>query len=78
MKIGFIGLGHLGKAMAGHLISEGVELVVWNWTPGKASDLGVPVAETPSQLVHRADWIVVNLFDSRAVKSVLFKKEGLI
>jgi 3-hydroxyisobutyrate dehydrogenase len=78
MKIGFIGLGHLGKAIAGHLISEGIELMVWNRTHGKASDLGVPVAETPAQLVQRVDWIVLNLFDSRAVKSVFFKKEGLI
>ena len=78
MKIGFIGLGHLGKAMAGHLISEGLELMVWNRTHGKASDLGVPVAETPAQLVQRVDRIVLNLFDSRAVKSVFFKKDGLI
>ena len=78
MKIGFIGLGHLGKTMAGHLISEGFELMVWNRTRGKASDLGVPVAETPAQLIQRVDWIVLNLFDSRAVKSVFFKKDGLI
>ncbi len=30
MKTGFIGLGNLGKAMAKRLISEGVELTVWN------------------------------------------------
>ncbi len=78
MKIGFIGLGHLGKAMAGRLISEGLELMVWNRTRSKASDLGVPVAETPAQLVRRVDRIVLNLFDSRAVKSVFFKKDGLI
>jgi 3-hydroxyisobutyrate dehydrogenase len=78
MKTGFIGLGHLGKSVAGHLISEGVELMVWNRTRSKASDLGVPVAETPAQLVQRVDRIVLNLFDSRAVKSIFFKKDGLI
>ncbi|MBI5584510.1 MAG: NAD(P)-dependent oxidoreductase [Deltaproteobacteria bacterium] len=78
MKTGFIGLGHLGKAMAGHLISEGVDLMVWNRTRSKGSDLGVPVAETPAQLVQRVDRIVLNLFDSQAVKSIFFKKDGLI
>ncbi len=78
MKIGFIGLGHLGKAMARRLISEGLELVVWNRTVGKATDLGVPVAESPAQLVQKVDTLIINLFDSRAVKSVFFKKDGLI
>ena len=78
MKIGFIGLGHLGKAMAGRLISAGLELTVWNRTPGKAADLGVPVAESPARLVQKVDILILNLFDSRAVKSVFFKKDGLI
>jgi 3-hydroxyisobutyrate dehydrogenase len=78
MKIGFIGLGHLGKAIARRLISEGLELMVWNRTAGKATDLGVPVAESPAQLAQKVDTLMINLFDSRAVKSVLFKKDGLI
>jgi 3-hydroxyisobutyrate dehydrogenase len=36
MKAGFIGLGHLGKAIASRLFSQGVELVVWNRTLEKA------------------------------------------
>ena len=78
MKIGFIGLGHLGKAIARRLISEGLELTVWNRTAGKATDLGVSVAESPAQLVQKVDTLMINLFDSRAVKSVFFKKDGLI
>jgi 3-hydroxyisobutyrate dehydrogenase len=78
MKIGFIGLGHLGKTMAGRLISEGLEVTVWNRTPAKAVDLGVPVAESPARLIQKVDTLIINLFDSRAVKSVFFKKDGLI
>jgi len=78
MKIGFIGLGHLGKAVARRLIAEGLELMVWNRTSGKAADLGVPVAESPAQLLQKVDTLMINLFDSRAVKSVFFKKDGLI
>ncbi|HDO36301.1 MAG TPA: NAD(P)-dependent oxidoreductase, partial [Nitrospirae bacterium] len=29
MKVGFIGLGNLGKALVGRLVSEGVNLTVW-------------------------------------------------
>ena len=49
MKAGFIGLGVLGKTIAKRLISEGVDLVVWNRTKEKALNLGVEIAQTPAQ-----------------------------
>lgn len=39
MKIGFIGLGKMGSRMAGKLITENHELVVWNRSPGPVEDL---------------------------------------
>ncbi len=78
MKTGFIGLGHLGKAMAKRLLSEGVELIVWNRTREKAQDLGCPVADTPAAVAETADVIFLNLFDSKAVQSVLFDRNGLL
>jgi len=78
MKAGFIGLGHLGKAIAKRLISEGVELVVWNRTSAKASDLGVKIADSPAAVLPETDVIFLNLFDSAAVESVLTGKEGLL
>lgn len=77
MKMGFIGLGHLGKTMARRLISQGADLMVWNRTPEKAQDLGCPVAATPADLARAADVIFLNLFDSKAVQSVLFEENGL-
>lgn len=77
MKAGFIGLGHLGKAIAKRLIAEGVSLTVWNRTKEKAADLGVPMAETPASLVSSADIVFLNLFDSAAVRSVLTGGEGI-
>lgn len=78
MKTGFIGLGHLGKAMAKRLLSEGVDLIVWNRTREKAADLGVEVADTPASLIARTDIIFLNLFDNDAVMSVLTGKSGLL
>lgn len=78
MKTGFIGLGHLGSAMANRLISEGVKLTVWNRTREKATALGVPVAESPAKLISEVDILFFNLFDSEAVTEVINGKEGLL
>jgi 3-hydroxyisobutyrate dehydrogenase len=78
MKAGFIGLGHLGKAMAKRLISQGVELVVWNRTREKAQELGVEIADSPASLLSEVDFVFLCLFDSDAVKSVATSKDGLL
>jgi 3-hydroxyisobutyrate dehydrogenase-like beta-hydroxyacid dehydrogenase len=39
MKVGFIGLGHMGAAMAGSLLQAGHDLTVYNRTPSKAQGL---------------------------------------
>ncbi|CAJ38192.1 NAD(P)-dependent oxidoreductase [Methanocella arvoryzae] len=78
MKAGFIGLGHLGKTIAKRLISEGVELVVWNRTIEKAADLGVRVADTPAAVISGVDVVFLNLFDSDAVAAVLQGPDGLL
>lgn len=76
MKIGFVGLGFLGKTIAKRLISEGVDLIVWNRTPAKGSDLGVDMAATPAELIRKVDVVFLNLFDSHAVESVVFGEYG--
>jgi len=78
MKAGFIGLGHLGKTMARRLIGEGVELVVWNRTREKAEGLDVPVAGSPKELLSSVDIVFINVFDSDAVASILYGKDGLL
>jgi len=82
MKAGFIGLGHLGRAMAGRLVSQGVDLILWNRTTKKAADFarehGCRVAETPATLAVDSSVIILNLFDSSAVKSVLAGPGGLL
>ncbi|RXE57034.1 6-phosphogluconate dehydrogenase [Methanoculleus taiwanensis] len=78
MKVGFIGLGHLGSVMVGRLKAEGVEPVVWNRTRAKAEALGLPVAENPAALIGGADIVILSLFDSDAVESVLTSPDGLL
>lgn len=78
MNIGFIGLGYLGKEMAKRLISENVDLTVWNRTRSKAEDLNVEIAHSPADTVNRTDIIFLNLTDSKAVDSVLKGENGLL
>ncbi len=78
MKIGFIGTGHLGSAIAKRLIECGHSLILWNRTPEKARRLDAPVAETPSDVARQSDIIFICLFDSRAVRDVLTGETGLL
>lgn len=81
MKAGFIGLGNLGSVIAKRLMDEGVELVVWNRTRKKASRLaakGAVVADNPAAVASSAEVIFLNLFDSEAVRAVIFDSNGLL
>ncbi len=78
MRIGFIGLGNLGMTMAKRLLSEGVNLTVWNRTVEKARALNCPVAKSPADLISQTDIVFLNLFDSDAVSNVIKGKDGLV
>ena len=69
MKIGFLGLGAMGTAMAHRLIAAGHELAVWNRTEGKTEPLlreGAIAAGTPAEAELGADAVVTMLFDDDA------------
>ncbi len=71
MPTAFIGLGSLGRAMAGRLVDTGVDLVVWNRTAEKAEGLGVRMADSPAEAVADCDTVMLCLSDSAAVRAVL-------
>lgn len=81
MKVGFIGLGHLGRAIAKRLIDQGVELIVWNRTLSKAEEFaketGTEVADSPTNLINKVDRVFVIVFDSQASEEVIFGEKGL-
>jgi len=78
MKAGFIGLGTLGKTIAKRLISENVELIVWNRTKEKAQELNAKWAENPAELVSQTEIVFLCLFDSKAVAEVVNGENGLL
>ncbi len=73
MKIGFLGLGNMGQAIAANLLKGGHELVVWNRSP-KATEplveLGAKAASDPAQAF--AVDVAFSIFaDDKALRSVL-------
>ena len=79
-RIGFVGLGTMGAAMAAHLARAGHPLTVWNRSPGRAGELvalGAAEAATPSELAARADVVVVCVSDTPDVEAVLFGRDGV-
>lgn len=78
--IGYIGLGTMGSAMAGHLLSSGFPLIVWNRTAIKAQALlekGAIWAESPAVLAAQCDVVFINVSDTKDVLEVIFGENGV-
>jgi len=79
-RVGFIGLGTMGGAMAANLASAGFPLTVWNRTPGRAGPLverGATAAPTPAAVAKASDVVVTCVSDTPDVESILFGQVGL-
>ena len=75
MKVGFVGLGSMGSAMARNLIKAGHSLTVYNRTKSRAAELqplGAKIAATPGEAASGADAVITMLADDGALESVVF------
>ncbi|MET0226799.1 MAG: NAD(P)-dependent oxidoreductase [Dokdonella sp.] len=74
MKIGFIGLGAMGKGIAGRLLSAGHELIVWNRSPAAVEELRGRGAKAAASAAEAAavDVLHTMLADDKALRAVLF------
>lgn len=79
-RIGFIGMGSIGKPMALNLSRSGVPLTLWARRPEVLDDFPASVrrAQTPAELGTHADVVGIVVFDSEAVEEVIFGANGLI
>jgi|SRR5579872_1886165 len=81
MRIGFLGLGNMGKPMALRLLAAGHELSVWNRSEGRTEPLlreGAIAAGTPAEAELGAEAVITTLFDDAAHEDVLFGPNGLV
>jgi len=81
MKLGYIGIGRMGRPMTLRLLAAGHEVTVWNRSRSKLSEVlqnGAKEAESPAALARAAEIVMMCVTDQHAAEAVLFLKDGII
>lgn len=81
MKIGYAGLGIMGRGMAANLLRAGHDVTGWNRTPQRTQELaaaGAAVADSPADLAASCDIIMICVSDTPDVEDVTLGDQGLI
>jgi 2-hydroxy-3-oxopropionate reductase len=81
MRIGFIGLGIMGKPMAKNLLAAGHQLVVSDHNKAAADELielGASLGTTPAEIAGRVELMITMLPNSPQVREVALGEGGLI
>ncbi|MBI3746331.1 MAG: NAD(P)-dependent oxidoreductase [Chloroflexi bacterium] len=80
MRVGFVGLGTMGGAMAANVARAGFTVTAWNRTPGRAAELaglGVTFAASPAAVAAATDVVITIVSDTPDVEAVLFGPGGV-
>ncbi|HYN70450.1 MAG TPA: NAD(P)-dependent oxidoreductase [Candidatus Eisenbacteria bacterium] len=80
MRVGFIGLGTMGGAMAANVARAGFEVRAWNRTAGRGAELGgvgIVLGESPAAVAEASEIVVTVVSDTPDVEAVLFGPSGV-
>ena len=80
LRIGYIGLGIMGKSVARNILKAGFPLVVFNRSKEKIEELvaeGAVAATSPADLAQQVDVVFTNLPDSPDVMNIVFGVNGV-
>jgi 3-hydroxyisobutyrate dehydrogenase len=80
-RVGFIGLGIMGRGMARNLRQAGFELRVWNRSASRMEELaqvGAIISSSPADLAAQSDVIIVCVSDTPDVVEVILGEQGVI
>lgn len=80
-RIGFIGLGIMGRGMAHNLLKAGFPLRVWNRTASRMQefvDAGADAGESPADVAAQSDIIITCVSDTPDVEKVILGEDGVI
>lgn len=81
LKVGYIGLGLMGKSIARNILKAGFPLVVHNRSRGAVAELvaeGAKEAFSPVEVAQQVDVVFTNLPDSPDVESVVLGPNGIL
>jgi 3-hydroxyisobutyrate dehydrogenase len=79
-RLGFIGIGLMGRPMALRLLAAGYEVTVWNRSPAKLAAVlaqGARAANAPAAVARAADIVMMCVTDQHAAEEVLFGHDGI-
>lgn len=74
VRLGFLGLGHMGEPMATRLVEDGTDVVVWTRTAARTRPLverGAVAASTPADVFAACEVVLLMLANGDAVDEVL-------
>jgi len=80
VRIGFIGLGKMGRPMTRNLLKAGYEVVVHNRSRAPVEELaaeGAVPAESPVEVARQVDMVITSLPDPAAVRQVYLGPQGV-
>ncbi len=80
-RIGFIGLGLMGKPMARHLLAAGFQLTIFNRSQAAIDELvgeGARAVGSPRAIAEQSDIVITMLPDGPDVESVVEGRDGLL
>ncbi len=80
-KIGIIGLGMLGNAVALNLLESNFKITAYNRTKEKTFQLqkkGATIVDTPKEVAENSELVIIVVKDAKAVRQVSFEKNGII
>jgi len=80
MKLGYIGIGLMGKPMVLRLLAAGHEVTVWNRSREKLAPVlekGAKAAASPAEVARVAEIVMMCVTDQKAAEQVLFGPNGI-
>ena len=80
-RIGFIGMGLMGRPMVRRLMMAGFSVQVWNRSKEKARELldaGAAWCDTPANLARAVDVVITMVTDSAASEEVICGQDGVL
>ena len=80
MKLGYVGIGLMGRPMVLRLLDAGHEVTVWNRSREKLAavlEKGAKAADSPAAVAHAAKMVLMCVTDQKAAEEVIFGRNGV-
>ncbi|MFQ5739405.1 MAG: NAD(P)-dependent oxidoreductase [Acidobacteriota bacterium] len=81
MKVGFIGLGNMGRPMTENILAAGFSCWVYNRTRSRAEALteqGARLVDSPAEVAEKSDLVLTCLADVEACRAIFLGPSGLL